>query len=158
MDFISFVMSFGAYLGTLLYCFASGIVPILNTEVFLIAVSALVDKNLVLFLILISTFAQMLAKTLVYLASRKIIKISLEKDHKKFKKILKNMKKWKKREGLFIFLSAFIGIPPFYLTTIACGTLKINYWQFLICGFCGILLRFSFFIIFPQLVKISLHL
>ncbi len=153
MTFISFIMSFGVYLGVFVYCFVSGIVPILNTEVFLVAISVLIDKKLIFLLVLISVFAQMLAKTFVYLAARKVINISVKRDNQKFKKILKKMKKWEKREGIFIFLSALIGLPPFYLTTIACGTLKIGYLKFFIFGFCGALLRFSFFILLPQLIK-----
>jgi len=95
----------------------------------------------------------MLAKMVMYLAGRGILKISLKKYEEKMNEILLKMQKWQSKTGIFLFTSSFTGFPPFYLVTIAAGMIKMNVIQFLIFGFAGRLLRFTLLLYFSYYFK-----
>lgn len=45
--------------------------------------------------------------------------------------------------GAVLFLSATLGVPPFYVTPILAGLLRISFPLFFVCGFSGRFLRFG---------------
>ncbi len=149
----NFLSQFGIYTGTYFYCLISGIVPFVNAEVFLIFVSSLVSKPLLLPVLLLATAGQMTSKALIYMSGKGILKLSYKRYEKKINETKEKMKKWESKIGIFIFLSAFTGFPPFYVTTIVIGTMNYNFFSFFIIGFTGRLLRFGLIILFPQLFR-----
>ena len=149
----NFLSQFGIYSGTYIYCLISGIVPFVNAEAFLVIVSSLVSKPLLLPVLLLATAGQMTSKALIFFSGKGIFKLSYKRYEKKINETKAKMQKWESRIGLFIFISAFTGFPPFYVTTIVIGTMNYNFFRFFIIGFIGRLLRFGLLILFPQIFR-----
>jgi len=153
MSFEELIAKFGIYLSTFIVCLASGFFPFVNAELYLVTVSAMTPKNVVFPLILISTVGQMLAKSVIYLTGRGILKLPLGNVSKKLDKATQKFQKWEGKTDPFIFLIAFFGVPPFYVVSILAGILRLNFFRFLASGFCGRFLRFSITVLFPQFIK-----
>jgi membrane protein DedA with SNARE-associated domain len=156
MDLVSILSIFGIYLGALIIGFICGFIPVGGSEVFLVAITLLLPKGSILpilLIILLMVAGQMAAKSIFYFGGKGLIKVSVKKNNKAYNNTAKKFKKWGTRIGTLIFLSAAIGIPPFFLTSFLSGSFKINYFKFLFFGSFGWLIRFSAIIIFPYLFK-----
>ena len=139
------------YWATFLFCFAGGLVPVLNTEIYLMSIFAFAAPAAIWPLILIATCGQLISKTLVYLAGRGVIRFPLKRHEKKMDTVKEKFDRWKNGPYLFIFISAFAGIPPFYAVTFFAGLIRLNLIKFLIFGFLGRFLRFALAVQLPQL-------
>jgi len=144
---------YGVCSGSFIINILSGFIPVINSEILLVLISTTMSRTLFFPVLLISTTGQMLAKLVMYLAGRGILKISLMKYKEKLNEMILKMQKWQSKTGFFLFISAFSGFPPFYLVTIAAGMLKMNFFQFLVLGFAGRLLRFTLLLYFPYYFK-----
>lgn len=153
MNFEQMVGQYGLYLSTYSIAVISGFVPVVNIEVYLVWVAAFTPRSQGLPIAILATLGQMTAKTLMYLGGAGILKITLRKPEEKIAAIQKKFESWKNRTSLFIFLSAFLGVPPFYLVSVASGALKIKLPLFLIAGLTGRFLRFGITVFFPHLIK-----
>jgi membrane protein YqaA with SNARE-associated domain len=153
MDFESLIGRYGLYLTTYIVGVISGFVPVVNLEVFLVWVAALTPSSQGVAITVLATFGQMTAKTLMYLAGAGILKISVRKPGKRLQAVQMKMAQWQHRMGLFMFLSAFLGVPPFYVVSIASGICRVPLQVFIIWGFAGRLLRFAITVFFPHLLK-----
>jgi membrane protein YqaA with SNARE-associated domain len=153
MNFDKLIVQFGIYLSTYIVCLASGFLPFVNAEVFLVLVSAITPRHRAPFVVLIATFGQMTAKAIIYLAGRGALKLPLKKYEQKLDTIIQKYGKKRIASNLFIFLSAFTGLPPFYIISILAGVIKFKFMSFLLYGFLGRLIRFSLVVFFPQLFK-----
>jgi membrane protein YqaA with SNARE-associated domain len=153
MDISWLIAFFGIYLGSFVVGFVGGLIPITITEIFLVGMSIFAPKEFLIPIILLSVLGQMAAKSIFYFAGRGIVKIAIKKDDKSFDKTLKKFKKWENKTGPLIFMAGVIGIPPLYVTSILCGSFKINYFKFLVWGGTGRLIRFALVVLFPQLIK-----
>jgi len=139
------------YWATLLFCFAGGLVPVLNTEIYLMSISALAAPVAIWPVILIATSGQLIAKTIVYLAGKGVIRFPLKRYENKMELVKEKFDQWKSAPYLFIFISAFTGIPPFYAVTFFAGLIRMDLTKFLIVGFLGRFLRFALAAQLPQL-------
>ena len=139
------------YWATFLFCFAGGLVPVLNTEIYLMSISALAAPVAIWPVILIATSAQLISKTLVYLAGKGVIRFPLKRYENKMELVKEKFDQWKNAPYLFIFISAFAGIPPFYAVTFFAGLIRMDLIKFLIVGFLGRFLRFALAVQLPQL-------
>lgn len=140
------------YISTFFFCVASGFIPVMNAEVYLTSISALLLKSNVVFIALISSFAQMLAKSVIYFGARGILILPLKKNG--LDKVKRKFERRKHSTSTFILVSASFGLPPFYIVSILAGIVKINFWLFFLCGFIGRFLRFTVILMFPQLIKL----
>lgn len=143
----------GLALATYAYCLVSGLVPVVNTEVYLLSVSALAPRHVALTLILASTCGQMTAKSLMYLVGRGALKLPLGRHEARLEQAGAALQRWRGRTDLLLFASAFTGLPPFYALSIVAGTLRHNFARFFCAGFLGRLLRFAALVLFPQALK-----
>jgi len=157
MNFGHLLTHYGLYLSTYIIAVISGFVPVVNIEVYLVWVAALTPRSQGLPITLLATLGQMTAKTLMYLGGAGIVKITLRKPEEKMAAVQKKFERWKNRTSLFLFLSAFLGVPPFYLVSIASGALKIKLPRFLAAGVSGRFLRFALTVFFPHLIKSFFH-
>lgn len=155
MDVSWLIGFFGIYFGSFIVGFVGGLLPITTTEIFLVGMSLFVPPHLLIPIVLLSVLGQMAAKSIFYFAGVGILKIIIRKDGKDFEKAIKKFKKWENKTGLLIFLAGFLGIPPLYVTSILCGSFKINYFKFLAWGGTGRLIRLTLVVLFPQLIKIA---
>lgn len=153
MDVSWLIGVFGIYLGSFIVGFIGGLIPITTTEIFLVGMSLFAPPQLLIPIILLSVLGQMIAKSIFYFAGVGILKMIVRKDGKDFEKAIKKFKKWENKTGPLIFFAGFAGIPPLYVTSILCGSLKINYFKFLAWGGTGRLIRFTLVVLFPQFIR-----
>lgn len=153
MDFNVILNSAGLYVGTYIVCVISGFVPVVNAELFLMIVSSTIEKNLFITILLLGTAGQMTAKSIMFYTGRGILHLSIEKYRAKMLEIRAKLESWRNRIDLFIFLSAFSGLPPFYVVALVAGTINIGFFRFFLAGFLGRFLRFGLAMLFPQFFK-----
>ena len=67
----------------------------------------------------------------------------------------KKFEKWQGKSDLFVFLSASVGMPPFYIVSILAGVVKLNFFRFFSAGLVGRFIRFGILALFPHLLRSS---
>ncbi len=145
---------FGLYIATYLVCFVSGFVPLVNTELYLLSVSSLGSLPLALPLTFAAALGQMTAKVMLYLAGRGVLKIPLGRYEGRLQSAHAALEAHHQRTSLFLFVSAFSGLPPFYLVAILAGSLRVAFGSFFSAGFAGRFLRFGLCVIVPQIFRL----
>ena len=161
MNTTELIEQFGPYLATFIFSIFSALIPFLNLEFYLLAVSAVVPDSLKFLteILFIATFGHMIAKGILYCTGRGILKLSWQNPKigvQQFKQLQMRMEKLEGQSSAFLFFSGVTGLPPFYLVAIAAGALKMNFINFFVFGFAGRLVRLAFVLALPQLIKESL--
>lgn len=133
----------GLPLATLVYTFAGGFVPVFNIEIYLVAVSSLASGTGLLVIASMAAVGQMVAKSLVYGAGRGTLSTSLGRYEERRRAMIDRLDEREGSTGLLLFVSAALGLPPFYVASGAAGALAFPYPSFLLAGIAGSLLRFG---------------
>ena len=154
------IEQFGPYFGTFIFSILSSLIPLLNLEFYLTVVSALGPNslNFLIMILFIATFGHMIGKAMLYVTGLGVLKIPVKNKEfyrKKIQELQLKMEKIESKSSAFIFFSGVTGLPPFYLVAFLAGTLRIPLWNFLIFGSVGRLLRLTFVLALPQLIKNS---
>ena len=138
----------GIYGGTFVVSMIAGLVPLVNSEVFLIGLVRLaVDRSSQLPAIVIAAATgQMVAKIGLYYAGQNMIKLPRGRYKAKLEQVRGKLERWKTKPYLVFTISSIVGLPPFYLTVLAAGAMKIRFKTFLGIGLCGRLVRFAFLV------------
>jgi membrane protein YqaA with SNARE-associated domain len=145
------VVRLGLPLATFLYCVASGIVPVLNAEIFLVGVAALAPSSSTAAIALLGALGQMVAKSGMYLGGRGILRLPMgAKRRADLDAVQSRIERWRSKD-LLVFISASVGLPPFFAVSIFAGTLRFPFARFMIAGFLGRLLRFALVVAVPAL-------
>lgn len=134
-------------LGTFFYCVGSALVPVLNAEVYLAATAA--SGSSAFLLALLGASGQMVGKIFWYYAGAGGTKIPAIARAMAKPKWQARLHKWQARildrpvktVGL-LFVSAFVGFPPFAVISVLAGILEIRLWVFMVTGVVGRFLRF----------------
>jgi membrane protein YqaA with SNARE-associated domain len=148
------IHTWGLPTATFVYCFASGLLPFVNAEAFLIIISsALLTKSQLLMVTALATLGQMTAKCTMYSVARTSFKRPPQKYEDKLARARAKLEGWRYGSGFFIFVSAGTGFPPLYVISILAGMLKMNFVTFLVFGLAGRFIRFGIVLLFPQLLK-----
>jgi membrane protein YqaA with SNARE-associated domain len=147
------LQSLGLPLGTFVICFLSGIIPLIHAELFLLTVSALADAPPLLLLAVVSSLGQMLAKVVMYLGGRGILKLPAGRLQHRLARFRVQTERWQHRPDLFIWFSSFTGFPPFLIISVLAGTLEFPLARFCLAGWLGRLMRFALVLSFPQWLK-----
>jgi membrane protein YqaA with SNARE-associated domain len=143
------VAMFGLYGGTFAVAILTGLVPVVNAEVFLVGLVRLaVDRSSQLPAIVIAAaVGQMIAKIGLYHAGRGMLELPRgrhkDRHREKLATVRKKLDSWKAKPYLVYGVSSVTGLPPFYLTVLAAGAMKIRFNAFLAIGLAGRLLRFA---------------
>lgn len=154
MDLQAIQGGLGIYAGTFVICFLSGVIPLINAEVYLVAVSAVVGSPaLVLTVTLLAALGQMVAKAVLALAARGTLSLPLGRYQAKLEAARTKVARWQEKPLLVTFASASLGLPPLYLTSLLVGVLGIRLWSFLAVGLVGRVLRFGVVAAIPQIVR-----
>ena len=152
MDFEALTGKVGIYLASFVVGFVSGLVPFVNSEIYLVAVSTMAAKPALLPIAMISAAGQMVAKTILYYAGRGVFKINMGKYQSKIETVQEKFERWDKKTDLLVLISAAVGLPPFYVVSFVAGALKLNVIKFVVTGLVGRGIRFAVIVYFPQLV------
>jgi len=154
LDPNSLINTWGLPAATFVYCFASGLLPFVNAEAFLVIISsALLSKSQLLLITVLASLGQMTAKCAMYFVAKASFKRPPQKYVDKLAKARVKLEGWRYGSGFFIFVSASTGFPPLYIVSILAGMLKMNFVTFLGFGLAGRFIRFGIALLFPQLLK-----
>jgi membrane protein YqaA with SNARE-associated domain len=140
----------GLPLATFLYCIASGFIPVVNAEIFLVGAAALAPRSSLPLVVLVAAAGQMVAKTGMYLGGRGVVRLPSEKRKADLEALRAKVERWKSRD-LLVLVSAGVGLPPFFAVSILAGTLRFPFARFLLAGFVGRLVRFGLLMAVPAL-------
>ncbi|HEX5726328.1 MAG TPA: VTT domain-containing protein [Longimicrobiaceae bacterium] len=134
-------------------CGVGALVPFVNTEIYLLGASALAPRGMWVPLVVAGTVGAMAGKVLLYYAARGAVKLPGGWVQRRLALAQAQMEA-RPRVGKLVYLaSATAGIPPFYVTTLAAGAVKMNLTYFLLAGFVGRLIRFTAVVLLPQLAR-----
>lgn len=157
MNISELITQFGPYAATFIFCIFSGLVPVINAELYLVSISPLLSDSLVqlITIVLLATLGQMVAKSLMFFASQGAVTISTKKQpsQAKIDQVRQKMQKWGNQSNWFIFISGWSGFPPFFIVSIVSGMLKLKFVNFFMFGSAGRFIRFSLCVGLPQLLK-----
>lgn len=140
----------GIYGGTFIVCVLSGLIPFVNAELFLIGLIRLtVDRSDQLpGIVIAAALGQMAAKVGLYYAGQGLLELPRGRYRAKVEKVRAKIDQWKTKPYLIYAISALVGLPPFYLTVLAAGAMKIRFSAFLAIGLAGRLVRFAIIVAF----------
>lgn len=134
----------GIYGGTFLVCVVSGLVPIINAELWLIGVTVSVATVSPLAgVVVMAAAGQMVAKALLYLAARGVVDLPTGRYHAAVERARDRIAAWKQKPLALLFVSASVGLPPFYVVALLAGALEVGFRAFCLIGFVGRVLRFA---------------
>jgi membrane protein YqaA with SNARE-associated domain len=139
----SIVQALGIYAATLIVGVLSGLIFIVNGEIFLVGIIlATDDLRIALVLALLMAIGQMIAKIILYKAALKVTDAPKGRFAEKLAKARDRVEKWKNKPLSVTFLSAIFGLPPFYIVTLVAGILRVRFISFLWLGITGRVIRF----------------
>jgi len=135
----------GIFAATLIVGVLSGLVPIVNGEIYLIGVLMVTrDWPSALALAALMSVGQMIAKAVLYQAALKATNASRRgRFANKIDKARATAAKWKDKPLLVTAISSVTGLPPFYLVTLVAGMIQVRFRTFMALGLAGRLVRFT---------------
>jgi membrane protein YqaA with SNARE-associated domain len=141
----SLLAMLGIYGGTFVVSLIAGLVPLVNTEVFLVGlVRIAVDRSSQLAPIVLSAaVGQMVAKIVLYYTGRSLLDLPRGRYKDKVALLRTKIDRWQTKPYLIYAVSAVLGLPPFYLTVLAAGAMRIRFDAFLVIGLLGRIVRFA---------------
>jgi membrane protein YqaA with SNARE-associated domain len=139
--------------GSLAFGFVSGLVPAVNTEAYLLTLAALAPSGALAPAVVFLTVGHMLAKALLYLAGSGALRSRfLAARQARLDGVKRRLGPMRSGTWAVLFSSALTGIPPFYVVSVAAGSLRVSLPRFLIVGGSGRLLRFAAVVALPGLL------
>jgi membrane protein YqaA with SNARE-associated domain len=138
---------------TLLVCTAGAIIPFINTEIYLLSVSALSPATFVAPLVVAATLGQMIGKVAMFYAGRGVLHLRNERVRNGVQGIRSKLEHRPYVARAVLFVSATVGLPPFYVMAVACGTIGMGVFSFLLIGSVGRLIHFGLVAWLPQYAR-----
>jgi membrane protein YqaA with SNARE-associated domain len=141
------------WLGTFAVCVVGAIVPFVNTEIYLLSVSALSPRAFVGPLVVAATVGQMTGKVAMFYAGRGVLHLRGERLRAGLAATRARLEARPTLAKLVLFSSATIGIPPLYVMSVACGAVGMGVAPFVVIGTVGRLIHFAAVALLPQYAK-----
>lgn len=135
----------GIYGGSFVVSILAGLVPVVNAELFLVGLIrlAVADAGQLPGIVIASSVGQMVAKVGMYYAGQGLLELPRGRYKAKIEIVRRKIEAWRTKPYMIYALSAVFGLPPFYLTVLAAGAMKIRFRVFLVIGLAGRLVRFG---------------
>ena len=135
----------------------SAVVPWVNAEVLMIsAVPFAGSRSALAALVMAVSAGQMTGKALMYWVSR-------TSTRRRSPRLQSAIDRWqarlqqRPRSALVVtFVSALVGVPPFYIVSVAAGALGVAFGRFLAVGAAGRLIHFTVVAFVPELLRRTL--
>jgi membrane protein YqaA with SNARE-associated domain len=137
-------------LATFAFCVGSAVIPLLHAETYLVTASLIAPPELHWPLVIAATSGQMLGKVGMYYGGRGMRLIPGERMQRRIQLATARYREKRRIGSSLVFVSALSGFPPFYLVSIAAGTLTFPLMPFIILGFAGRLIRFAVVVFLPH--------
>lgn len=149
MSAADLVVRLGLPLATFVTCFVSGVFPLVNAEVFLLAVAAVAPGPPPWLIVLVAATGQIIAKSLLYLGGAGVIRLPRGKRREDIERLRARVERWRSKD-LLVFVSAATGLPPFFVLSILAGSMRLPFGRFAAAGFAGRIVRFTVVVAVPQ--------
>lgn len=122
-----------------LFALASGLVPVLNIELYLVGAAALVDDGALAAMAVAAAAGQTLGKIPYYYVGRGALTTPwLRRRAERAGRWGERAARWRKRAearplwgGGLVALSSFASVPPFMVVSVLAGTVRMPLWIFL---------------------------
>ncbi|MDQ6642027.1 MAG: VTT domain-containing protein [Actinomycetota bacterium] len=128
---------------TLVFGMVSSVVPVFNMETYIVLAYARSERS-ALELAVIGSLGQNIGKLVWYYVCRQSIDIPWFKKRLETPKRQAQFERWSDFvqgrplvSGLLTFVSALIGVPPFFVMAMIAGTLRMNVVVFFVAGLLG---------------------
>jgi membrane protein YqaA with SNARE-associated domain len=138
---------------TIVACFASGFLPFVTVELYVVALGSLAPRPLLPVLLVLAALCHMLGKAVVYFAGRGLERLPPGRFRARIAAAQARLDRRAKVGDALVFVSAAAGLPPFYVVTAACGVIGYDFRRFFLLGFVGRLLRFATLLYLPHLAR-----
>ena len=133
-----------AVLGSALgYGIVSAIVPVMNAEVYVVGATALVPSALWPALLVVFTIGTMLGKGFIFVSAERLTSRAAPRVRARIDRAVAMLQRRRAATWPIVFVSALVGLPPFYAVTVAGGMLRLGLVAFVVVGGIGRLLRFA---------------
>jgi membrane protein YqaA with SNARE-associated domain len=129
--------------GLLLATAISGIIPLINAEILVVAAAASTPTVGVPLIAAASTVGQMSTKTMLFIVARWAPSRLPRKAQRALAKVSKAVEARGGAAGSLVFMSAAVGLPPFYGVSLASGALGMRLRAFVVSGTAGRAVRFT---------------
>ncbi len=153
---------------TLAYCVLSALVPVFNTELYLVGLAAGQPQLHWGLLGLTAAVGQMIGKVVFYYAGRGALMLPARlhrepgrqragrwaRQLQRFQEFSDQRRMW--TVGMLL-ASALTGLPPFAATSVLAGLARVRLVTFLMTGLIGRFIRFAAIAAFPSLLSIWWH-
>lgn len=123
-------------------CVVGGFLPWVNTEAAVVGAALLLPPPLVPLLVVGAALAQVLAKGTLYGLARWAPQGMPRKARAQLERV-SQLARRRRSLTLTVLASSTLGVPPFYLVTLACGTLAVPFGAFLAAAFVGSVIRYA---------------
>jgi membrane protein YqaA with SNARE-associated domain len=141
------------WLTTFGVCVLGAIVPFVNTEIYLVSVSALSPRAFVGPLVVAATLGQMVGKVAMFYGGRGVPRLKSERVKRAVAALHARLEKNPRTAKLLLFSSATVGLPPLYVMSVACGSAGMGLVPFFVIGTVGRLLHFAVVAMAPQYAR-----
>ena len=121
----------------------SALVPVVNAEIWVAGAAALLPKSRYPAMLAFFTLGTMLGKGLVFVGAEKLAVKATPKVRARIERVSSLLHRRPALAWPVVFLSAVVGIPPYYPITIAAGILRMGLVMFFVVGYVGRLARFT---------------
>jgi membrane protein YqaA with SNARE-associated domain len=145
------------WLTTFAVCVVGSFIPLVNTEVYLISVSAFAPVEFVIPLVIAATGGQMAGKVVMFYAGRGILRLKSERVRTRVLALREKLSHRPTLAKATLFSSATLGLPPLYVVSIACGAIGMGVGSFFVLGTVGRLIHFGVVAMLPQYAKLVLN-
>lgn len=134
----------GIFLATLVAGGVSGLLPVFNSELYLVGVVLVVGSPMsALVLAVLLAIGQVAAKAVLYAIARGASNLGRGRFAARLERARLHARRWRDKPYTVTFLSAVVGLPPFYLMALAAGVLEIRLARFLWIALVGRVIRFG---------------
>ena len=102
-----------------------------------------VPSSQVILVVTVCTLGQMIAKAALYSCARWLPQKLPARAVRHLERASEKAKRIEQAGWGVIAISAFVGLPPFYVISLAAGMVRVNFAAFLVIGFLGRFARFA---------------
>lgn len=141
-----------ALAGALGLCLVGGFLPWVNAEAAVVGAALVLPPPLVPLLVFGAALAQVTAKGTLYGLARWAPQGVPQKARTQLDR-LSGLARRSRYPTLTILASSTLGVPPFYLVTLASGTVAVPFGAFLAAGFGGSVIRYAVVALATLLVR-----
>ncbi|HSD29036.1 MAG TPA: hypothetical protein VLL75_17180 [Vicinamibacteria bacterium] len=131
-----------ALAGAIGFCVVGGLVPWLNTEAAVVGAALLLPPPLVPLLVVGAAIAQVTAKGALYGVARWAPRGLPQKARAGLERAAR-FARGRRSLTRTVLTSSTVGVPPFYLVALACGTVAVPFGPFLTAALAGTAVRYA---------------